>query len=520
MKKIKFLSTFLIVCALLSLSVLPSVRALENPQLTANAVVLLELNSGNTFLESNANSRVAPASVTKIMTVLLAVEACDAGTVHPTDEVIAVESFSYDLIADGSTANIQTGEVLTLEQLMYLALVASANDACNVIAEYVGGGISNFISMMNSRASELGCTGTNFANTHGLPNDNHYTTAWDLSLIAREAASIGKFAEIWGTKYYEVPATNMSDVRYLTNTNALLTDNTTYSGYTYEYATGGKTGYTEAAGYCLISTAAKDDISLLAVVMGSQAIANGDGTTTFGQFSDSIALYNWAFENFSYREVLRSSEIITQIPVEMGSDTDSVSVRPDSSIVALLPNDTDLNSFTRDIVIFSQESGEALQAPISTGEVLGEITVSRNGVSYGKTNLIAASGVDLSKLHYMRTQIQETMKSGAVKAVFWILLILFIAYLVLVIRYRVLRMRHNRSIREAKMERAARQADAEARRYSGSAGRDSDARREEPEMEFFSNEDEYYAQDEHGHDEPDGQPAQQGRDYFEEFFKK
>jgi len=141
MKKIKFLPIFLIVCTVLSMSILPVAHAIENPEVGARAVVLLDMESGKTFFEKNPNDRIAPASVTKIMTVLLAVEACVRGEVSLSEEVIAVESMNYDLIAEGSTANIQVGESFTLEQLMYMAMVVSANDACNAIAEYIGGNI-------------------------------------------------------------------------------------------------------------------------------------------------------------------------------------------------------------------------------------------------------------------------------------------------------------------------------------------------------------------------------------------
>ena len=496
MKKIKFLPIFLIVCTVLSMSILPVAHAIENPEVGARAVVLLDMESGKTFFEKNPNDRIAPASVTKIMTVLLAVEACVRGEVSLSEEVIAVESMNYDLIAEGSTANIQVGESFTLEQLMYMAMVVSANDACNAIAEYIGGNITNFIDMMNKRATELGCTGTNFANTHGLPNDNHYTTAWDMSLIAREAASIGTFADIWSGKNYYVLATNMSESRSYQNTNALLGDNSNYSGYTYEFATGGKTGHTEAAGYCLVSTATKDNISLLAVVMGAEATDNSTGGKIFGQFADSITLYNWAFENYSYREVLRSTEIISELPVEMGSNADTVSVRPENSVRVLIPNDMDVSIFRREVEIFGEAMGEKLHAPILAGDVLGQIIISHEGIGYGKVNLVAASGVDLSKLHYMKTQIDATLKSGAVKAVFWILLILFAAYVVLVVRYRILRMRHNQSVRQARRERAAKMAEQESRQYAGSTHRSASSngdtgRAQDPEVEFFTD-DEYY----------------------------
>lgn len=527
MKKNKFLSIFLTTCVLFSLLIMPSAHAAEKPELKASNALLIETSTGQVFYSQNADARIAPASVTKILTVLLAVEACESGSVTLYDEVNATEGFDFDITEDSSSANIKVGEVMTLEQLMYLSLVASAGDACNIIASYIGGSVSNFVDMMNRRATELGCTGTNFENTHGLPNDNHYTTCWDLSLIAREAVSHEKFTEIWGTQSYTVPATNLSEQRNVKNTNALLGDSDVpgYTGYTYENVTGGKTGFTNAAGHCLLSTAEKEsstngnNISIMAVVMGSQTTDLGGGNVSYGHFTDSKALYEWAFESFDYVEILRSTEMIKNIPVEMASDTDQVSVRPDNSIFALMDKDTPLSTFTREVTIFSEQSGETLEAPIIAGDVLGEIIISRDGVIYGKSNLIASTTVDLSKLHYMKEQISETLGKPAVKITIIVLVILFALYLALVIRYRILRIRHTQSVREARKERAARIAQEESVRFSGSSRRESPPPAQEPEMDFFS-EDEY-AQDYDDYEyteEPDPGPAQSEKDYFEEFF--
>lgn len=145
----------------------------------------------------------------------------------------------------GSTSNIQAGEEMTLRDLMYCAMLGSANEACNIIAVHISGSLDAFVSLMNERAAELGCTGTHFNNTHGLPDSDHYTTARDFTMITCEAMAHDLFVEISGTVSYTVPATNMSGERRLSNTNGLINpESSTYPGYYYEYARAGKTGHT------------------------------------------------------------------------------------------------------------------------------------------------------------------------------------------------------------------------------------------------------------------------------------
>lgn len=477
MKNIKFTPFFLLISILFSLLVTPA-QAVEDPAVNASAIVLVETNTEQVFFSRNADARVYPASTTKIMTTLLALEAVESGKVTLYDPVTTTSSMTYDLISDGSSAGIYVGETLTLESLLYCTMVASANEACNAIAEYISGSIPAFIELMNTRAREIGCTGTHFANTHGLPNENHYSTAWDFYLITREAMTHPLFAEISNTAIYEVPATNMSGPRTLSNTNGLINEQSYYTGYFYEYASGIKTGYTSAAGYCLISTAAKGELDLMAVVMGGIVTQKEDGTLDYGSFSDSIALYEWAFSNFSYQTILSSTDAVTSVEVDMG-DADSVSLRPAGSVTALLPNDTDISSFKTEITIYD----ESHHAPISAGEVLGELKVVRDGAVYGSTKLIAASSVELSKINYIKNRISETVNSPTVKKIFRWLIVLICVYLLIVIVYRVQRIRHVRSVRKARQQRAQAVAEAEARRQFN-ASRPP----EEPSIEFISRE--------------------------------
>lgn len=435
MKKFKLLSTILLIAILASMFTLPTL-AIEEPAPEANSVMLVDIATGNALYSKNSDTQTAPASLTKIMTVLLAVEAIERGEINPGDNVTASENITYDLIDDGSTAGIVPGEIMSLRDLLYCAMLGSANEACNIIAEYVSGNISSFIALMNTRAAELGCTGTNFTNTHGLPADSHYTTAKDMSIIALEAAGHSMFMEICNTPSKIIDATNESEPRDLQNTNSLINKNAKpYGDYSYEYAAGMKTGHTDAAGYCLISTAKKDGVNLLCVVMGGKATPNGEGTS-YGSFTDTIALYNWAFENYSYRDILKMTDLVKDVPVTMGSEADFVSLHPQSAVRALLPNDDDLQSFVQNITVYSEQAGEELVAPVDAGAVLGEISIERDGVIYGTIPLVASSSVGLSYSQFISARIGETLKKPLVIVFILVVLALVAAYIFLVVRYR------------------------------------------------------------------------------------
>lgn len=510
MKKYKFTAIFLLVSLLTCLLCSGGAFALTDPEVSAPNIVLAELESGEVFFKRNETERIYPASLTKIMTALLAVEAIERGETKLDTPVMASPNITYDLETDGSTAGITAGEVLTLESLLQCALVASANETCNIIAEHIGGSYENFIAMMNERAKALGCTGTHFANTHGLPNEEHYTTAWDMYLISREAISHEIIVNICGMAEITIPATEISPARSFKNTNALLGDNDHYKGYAYEGASGVKTGRTNAAGYCLVGTVKRGDIQLLSVVMGAEAVTREDNTLDVGSFSDTVKLFDWAFANYSYQDIVRTTEKLADLPISMGN-ADLVGVQPQTAVTALLPNDTDMSSFDLELSYTHEENGEELIAPVNAGDVLGEVTVSRDGKVYGRAALIAAKTVELSRWEYIKSEIQAFFHHKIVVSVIIVLIVLAVLYLVLVIRYHVLRIRHLRSVRAAKMERNRRMAaqQAEAAQAAQASVKVS-APAIVPEDPVWPE-----ASAEAG---TDTAPAAEERDYFDEFF--
>lgn len=517
MKKIKILPVILLVSIFLSVFSPVSADAVEQPSPGANAVVLMDTVTGNVLFSTNADTKVFPASTTKIMTVLLAVEAVERGDVALSDYVTASDNIAFDMIEDGSSVGIVAGETMTLENLMYCAMVSSANEACNAIAEYISGSIPSFVAKMNERATQLGCTGTNFTNTHGLPDENHYTTAQDFSIISLEAISHPLFMQISNTASITIPATNKSEERRLSNTNGLINkDSVNYPGYYYDAAAGIKTGHTEAAGYCLVSTATKNGMTLLCVVMGGKATEKAGGFE-YGSFTDSIMLYNWAFENYSYRDILKITALVEDIPVKMGSDANFVTVHPQTAVKALLPNDEDIDSYEQKITIYSQQEGKELMAPVDAGEVLGEITIERDGVVYGSSLLVANSSVDLSYGKYIKSQIAVTLKKPVVIIAIVVVLALLALYVYQVVKYNTAKRKHKQDV--ARRRNASAQI-ADEREVAPKA---VSSRRSAPAMKYY---------DDGDLDKPDlnygssvstasrQEETQAERDYFEEFFGK
>ncbi len=418
MKKYRFLSLLLLLALLLPGSAL----ALEDPAPAATAALLVDADHNVVLYELNAHEKRYPASITKVMTALLTLEAVDRGELALDDMITAPPGIHNGLSADGSTQNIKSGETMSLKDLLYCVLLPSANEACNVLAYVVAGGVDEFVALMNQRAAELGMTDTHFANTHGLHDENHYTTAWDIWLMAHEAMKNSTFREIVSTKEYVVPATNISEERHFYNTNALLTA-LKYSGYVYQPAIGIKTGSTGEAGLCLVSAAEQDGRTLYCVVLGAELAHQEDNSYKRMNFVESSRLLRWGFDNFSYRTILETSDPVAQIEVTL-SDTDHVLVRPEGTLSALLPNDLDVSEFTQTVTL----DAESVEAPVTEGQVLGKITLSYDGEEYGTLDLVALNDVERSELLYRIDRVEKFFAQTWVKvaAVALILLIIVI----------------------------------------------------------------------------------------------
>lgn len=467
LKNKKFFMLLASVLVLVTVAALvPSTALAEDaPETTSASVLLMDLDADRVLYAKNDTERRAPASLAKLMTVLLAVEAYERDTVGLSDPVTVGSDIYFDISYDGITLDLQPGEQLTFEQLLYCAMTASSNESCNVLAEYLSGDVQTFVERMNSRAQELGCTDTHFVNTHGMPAEGQYTTARDMALIAKAALQLSLFRRLSAATSYTIPATNMSDQRELSNSNGLINSK---SQYYYEYASGIKTGYTDAAGYCLVATATNDGRQLLSVVMGGISYVADDGRTLTTNYTDTRSLLNWGFNNFSYQEVLSTLRLVAELPVELGLGTSTVILRPETGIKALLPNDADLSKVQVTPTIY--ENG-TLTAPVEQGTVLGEIAVSFDGVDYGKVNLIANTTVELDRTAFMLREVRSTLSNKYVRLGITVILVMIILYIAFIVYYNIRRRSKRRAAADLARERIERYRDGQDGSQGASAPR-------------------------------------------------
>ena len=426
---VSLLLTLLLLTGILA----PAAQAAPAPEIMAGAALLMDAANDEVLYEKNANNRMYPASLTKVMTALLVLEEVDAGRLSLDQIVTASNTFSAGLTANGSTQDIRAGEQMTLSDLLYCLLVASANESANILAETVDGSVSTFVERMNRRARELGCADTHFANPHGLHDDDHYTTAHDIYLIARAAMENDTFRTIVSTRSYEIPATNMHKARLFYSTNALLVTWYYRESYLYDKAIGIKTGTTDEGGYCLLSAAENGEDYLISVVLNAPLVEKIDGGSDRRQFTESRDLFKWGFSNFTRRQIVDTATPLAQVDVTL-SQTDHVLVRPAHQLERTLPRDMKLEDIKHEIVL----DAETVQAPVDAGQTLGKLTLTYQGQELGSVDLVAVSGAERSRLLYYLNQIQSFFQYTVVKLIAGAL-ILFLTLLIL--RKTVLRPR-------------------------------------------------------------------------------
>ena len=344
----------------------------SGPDINAESALLIDNKTNKVLYSKDMNRKMFPASTTKILTAILVLEN------HSLDEKVTASYNAVMTIPSGySTASIQIDEVLTVEQLLELLLVHSANDAANVLAEYTGGSIDSFVAMMNTKINELGLSDTHFTNPYGLQDNNHYTTAHDLAIIMQYCLKNDDFRKIAGQASCAIPSTNKSEPRKYSSTNELLVaGNSNY----YPNLIAGKTGYTSEAGECLVSAAYNDNLELVGVILNSN-----------NRFKDTRSLYNYGYTNFSIKNIVNEKDIITNVEVKNATkDTKNLNLLVSENIPVLANNSDDLSKIEPQITLNSD-----IKAPIEDGQVLGKVSYSVNGITYS-TDLIAANNVEKS----------------------------------------------------------------------------------------------------------------------------
>ena len=350
-----------------------SVLAYGENNFTAKSYLLMDHNSGVIMMANNEHEKLPPASITKIMTLLIAMEYIDNGTISLDDSVIVSESASK---AIGTSVYLDAGEVQTVENLLKAICIRSANDASIAISIHIAGSEEAFVDLMNERAGQLGMENTHFSNSSGLPVDNHYTTAYDIAIMSRELMkyeSIIPYLTTW-MEDLEVGKQKKS-TQTMVNTNRLIKD--------YEGANGIKTGSTTEAKYCLSASAKRGDLQLIAVVLGADSSSL--------RFSEAMSLLDYGFSNYKSITIGRKGEIVANLPIEKGEiDILPLVLERDSY---LLLDKTSESNIEKDLIY-----PESISAPIEQGQKIGELHVRINSEELDVINLLAKSQVDKASL--------------------------------------------------------------------------------------------------------------------------
>jgi len=426
MKNRRFLSIFLSLALLLGLSGLSTAAAVEDFAPKAKAAYLYNDTTGDTLYSYQEEERMFPSSLTKVMTALLVLETMEEGKLTEDQLITASKSAWAQLSGkNASTQNLRFGEEMSVKDLLYCLMLPSADDAANILAEAVSGSVNDFVTLMNRRAKELGCTGTCFTNPHGLHDEGHYSTARDLCLMTREAMKYPLFRTIVGTEEYHTTATNNTKSRHFYNTNALLS-NYVYYGYVYKQAIGVKYAHTDEAGHCLIAAAVKDGTTLISVLLGAENEYNAAGRVSNRLvFSESRRLLEYGFDSFSVQTILSTEELMGQVSVTLAADSDAVLLRPAENFSAMLPNDVDLSLIQREMTLYE----DPIQAPVAAGQQLGELALIYEGKTLGVVPILAVSEVAASQSKVFMHNLKLFFQKTAVKVVLLVLLLAAVVFL-------------------------------------------------------------------------------------------
>jgi len=348
--------------------------AVEDLNIKGKSAILMDVNTGKVIYKLNENDRLPPASITKIMTILLGMEALESGRISLKDEVFVS---NYASKTGGSTVFLEAGEKQTVENLFRAIAIRSANDASVALAEHIAGSEEIFVKMMNDRAKSLGMEDTQFANASGLPSDNHYLSAYDVAIMSRELLKHNKVHE-WLTIYMLEMAVGKkkTSIQMMVNTNRLIKE--------YEGATGIKTGSTNEAGNCLSASAKRGNLELIAVILGAR-----DSAT---RFEEAKTMLDYGFATFESILIGKKEEIIAIIPVEKGKELEVELILKDDSYL-LLPKG-DKSNINKEIII-----PDIIDAPILAGDEIGSLIISIDNKEIENIKLVAKS--DINKANFI-----------------------------------------------------------------------------------------------------------------------
>jgi len=352
-------------------------------QVHSGAAILVETSTGRILYDKNSKTRMYPASVTKIMTAVLTLENCNL------DDIATVSYNAVHSLPTGYVnVNLQPGEEFLISDLLKVFMVRSANDIGSVLAEHIAGSVEDFGIMMTERAKELGCLDTNFTNPSGIHDVNHYTTAYDLYLIANHGMQDPVFRKLVTETSCRLPATELypNDDRVFQTTNELIKINNSNraDNYYYKYATGIKTGFTTEAKNCLVASAIRDNLEFISVVLYGGTLEGGLSE----RYIDTINLFEYGYENFTITKIIEALSIVNTVEVDKATrETKNLNLLIQDDITVINDKSTDAINTIPYI-----EFNDGLKAPISKGDIVGTITYSVDNIEYS-SSLIASEDV-------------------------------------------------------------------------------------------------------------------------------
>jgi serine-type D-Ala-D-Ala carboxypeptidase (penicillin-binding protein 5/6) len=342
--------------------------------ISSKSAILMDVGSGQILFEKNSHEKLPPASVTKVMTMLLAVEALDNGKIKLDDEVQISERASE---MGGSQIFLEPGETQKVDDLLKGIAVASANDACVAMAEFIAGSEEEFVAMMNNKAKQLGMKDTNFANTNGLPIENHYTSAHDIAIMSRELLKHDKITKYLTTWMDQIVVGKKKVSIGLANTNKMIKH--------YQGATGVKTGFTQEAKYCLSASAKRGETHLVAATLGAP--------TTQERFKDASSLLSYGFANYESAKLCSKDDKVATLTLDK-ADNNKVDLVAKDNLTALIKKG-ESKDFTKKI-----EVSKNIELPVKAGTTLGTMSVYKGEKQVGKIDLINQN--DINKASYFK----------------------------------------------------------------------------------------------------------------------
>lgn len=387
----------------------------------SDSILMVNLDSDTVVFEKDADSKRYPASLTKIMTYIIVAENVkdfDNTRVEVKQEILD------ELLNTGSSLSgleYHVGDKMTVTDLLYCLMVASGNDAALVLADYVGGGnVNAFVELMNNKAAELGCKQTHFVNPHGLHDDNHYTTARDMYIITSYAMTMPKFTEVTSTATYYCEG----DDYPIVTTNYMI-DANRGGEYYYMYATGVKTGTTDEAGRCLVSTALYDGYSYMVVSLHSPYDYEND-VTDYYTMIESADLYRWAFTQLQFMPVVSKETPVCDQKINYAWDMEKIKLVPEADVNIIMPSDA-----TGEDIRIEPDSVEVIDAPINEGDFVCTGTVYYNDQEITKVNLVSSETVQRSQILFVVSLIKNIVTSSWFLIAIIFIIVLLIVYIII-----------------------------------------------------------------------------------------